>query len=148
MRLRIATLEDIDTIQALRLDMLNEVAQQVPQNLAAEIRKYLTVHIQDGSCLCVLLENEGVAIGKAMLCMYEVMPDEINTSGKCATLFSVYTIPEHRGRGYMEELLYYLLEQAKKAGVKEVFASAEQKAIPLYQRIGFTLKDHEMRIRL
>lgn len=148
MRLRTATLADIDTIQNLRLEMLKEVAQQIPQTLSAEIRSYLTVHIADGSCLCVLLENEDGVIGKAMLCMYQVMPDEINTSGTCATLFSVYTIPKYRGRGYMEKLLYHLLEQAKKAGVKEVFASAEKKAIPLYQRIGFSLKDNEMSIRL
>ena len=40
------------------------------------------------------------------------------------------------------------LEKAKEAGVSEVFASAEKKAIPLYQRIGFTFQENEMSIRL
>ena len=104
--------------------------------------------MRDGSCLCALMENEEGIVGKAMLCIYTVMPDEINMSGKCAALFSVYTLPKYRGQGYMKELLDYLLEKAKEAGVSEVFASAEKKAIPLYQRIGFTFQENEMSIRL
>lgn len=87
-------------------------------------------------------------VGKAMLCIYEVMPDEVNTTGKCATLFSVYTLPQFRGHGYMERLLRFLLEKAKGLGVKEALACAEIKAIPLYKRIGFKLKEQEMYIRL
>ena len=108
----------------------------------------LNAHMKDGSCLCALMENEEGIVGKAMPCIYTVMPDEINMSGKCAALFSVYTLPKYRGRGYMKELLDYLLEKAKEAGVSEVFASAEKKAIPLYQRIGFTFQENEMSIRL
>lgn len=148
MNLRAASVEDIESIQKLRMEMLKEVAKSLPYDLPDAIHEYLNTHIRDGSCLCVLLENEEGVIGKAMLCMYEVMPDEKNTSGKCATLFSVYTLPKHRGHGYMEKLLHYLLEKAKEAGVKEVLASAEKKAIPLYQRLGFTFKDNEMSIRL
>ena len=148
MKLRVATLNDIDVIQALRIEMLKEVAEKLPDNLPNTIREYLNTHMKDGSCLCVLMENEGSIIGKAMLCIYTVMPDEINVTGKCATLFSVYTIPKYRGHGYMKQLLCYLLEKAKEAEVNEVFAAAEKKAVPLYQRIGFTFKDNEMSIRL
>ena len=86
------------------------------------------------------MENEEGVIGKPMHCIYTVMPDEINMSGKCATLFSVYTLPKYRGHGYMEELLRYLLEKARELGVNEVLAVAEERAIPLVRRIGFELK--------
>lgn len=148
MKLRVATLNDIDVIQALRIEMLKEVVGNLPGNLPNAIHEYLNTHMKDGSCLCVLMENEEGIVGKAMLCIYTVMPDEINMSGRCATLFSVYTLPKYRGQGHMKELLWYLLEKAKEAGVNEVFAAAEKKAIPLYQRIGFTFKDNEMSIRL
>lgn len=148
MELRVATLNDIDTIQTLRLEMLKEVAENLPGDLPNAIHKYLNTHMRDGSCLCVLMENDDGIIGKAMLCIYTVMPDEINVSGKCATLFSVYTLPKYRGHGHMKELLCYLLEKAKEAGVNEIFAAAEKKAIPLYQRIGFIFKNNEMSIRL
>lgn len=148
MELRVATLNDINDITTLRIEMIKEVAEYLPNDLPNAIREYLNTHIQDGSCLCVLMENEEGIIGKAMLCIYTVMPDEINISGKCATLFSVYTLPKYRGQGLMKKLLLYLLEKAKEKGVKEVFANAEKKAIPLYQRIGFVFKDNEMSIRL
>ncbi len=148
MKFRVATLNDIDAIQALRIEMLKEVAEYLPADLPNAIYEYLNAHMKDGSCLCALMENEEGIVGKAMLCIYTVMPDEINMSGKCAALFSVYTLPKYRGRGYMKELLDYLLEKAKEAGVSEVFASAEKKAIPLYQRIGFTFQENEMSIRL
>lgn len=147
MKLRIATPDDINVIQELRIEMLKEVADNIPQTLPDAI-KYLNTHIKDGSCLCILMENEEGVIGKAMLCIYTVMPDEINISGKCATLFSVFTLPKYRGHGYMEELLCFLLEKAKEVGVNEVLAAAEEKAIPLYQRIGFEIRGNEMAIRL
>lgn len=87
-------------------------------------------------------------VGKAMLCLYEVMPDERNLSGKWATLFSVYTRPAYRGKGYMEQLLIYLFQEARLRGVAQVLASAEEKAIPLYQRLGFTMQKNWMSRRL
>lgn len=148
MKMRIATIDDIVIIQQLRLRMLEEVAGKLPESLPKAIYNYLAEHLKDGSCLCALLEDGKDIAGKAMLCIYNVMPDEVNISGKCATLFSVYTRPEYRGYGYMEKLLHYLLKRAKEKGVNEVFASAEKKAIPLYTRIGFSLKDNAMTIRL
>ena len=46
------------------------------------------------------------------------------------------------------DFLCFLLEKAKELGVNEVFAAAEEKAIPLYQKIGFEIKGNEMAIRL
>lgn len=148
MKLRVATPDDIDVILTLRMEMLKEVADHLPTNLPNAIREYLHSHMNDGSCLCILMENEEGVIGKAMLCIYSVMPDEINVSGKCATLFSVFTLPKYKGHGHMKELLCFLLEKAKELGVNEVLAAAEEKAIPLYQRIGFKIKGNEMEIRL
>mgnify|MGYP002542054046 CR=1 FL=1 len=148
MPLRIATIEDLNVILELRLKMLEEVAGNLPEQLPSAIYDYLNNHLNDGSCLCALFENDGQIVAKAMLCIYDVMPDEVNICGKCATLFSVYTLPNYRGHGYMQELLLYLLECAKEKGIQKVFASAEKKAIPLYTRIGFTLKNNEMGLTL
>lgn len=51
MKLRVATLNDIDVIQALRIEMLKEVAEKLPDNLPNTIREYLNTHMKDGSCL-------------------------------------------------------------------------------------------------
>ena len=148
MHFRLAGTEDIPMISAMRVAMLNEVAEGVPVDLTQKIEGYLSVHLRDGSCLCALLEQEDGIIATAMLCMAESVPDEINTTGCFAMLANVYTRPAHRGKGYMEALLRWLLEKGHEAGVREVFAGAERKAIPLYRRIGFTLNETGMFIQL
>ena len=144
MNLRIATLADLNLIKELRLIMLNEVADSIPDSIGEAIQRYLEKHLNSGACLCALMEIENKVVAKAMLCVYEAMPDEMNVSGKYARLFSVYTLPEYRGHGYMENLLRYLLDKARSIGVEEVFASAEELATPLYQRLGFSFAANEM----
>lgn len=148
MEARAATKSDIPTIVEFRKKLLREVAGTIPENLPDRMAGYLENHLPDGTCLCVILEEEGRAVASAMLCIYDVMPDEVNTSGKVSTLFNVYTLPEHRGAGLMQGLLHTLFELAKRAGVEEVYASAEEKAIPLYRRMGFLMKEREMHLFL
>lgn len=148
MNIRLAVSEDLPVVTALRMAMLHEVAQPLPENMEQAVTEYLRVHLQDGSCLCALLEENGCAIASAMLCCAESVPDEINLSGRYAILASVYTKPQYRGRGLMETLLHRLLEYGREAGIREVFAGAERKAIPLYRRLGFALTETEMYLKL
>lgn len=87
MELRIATPKDIAVIQQLRIKMLREVAGDLPGNLPQAIFEYLNTHLQDGSCLCALIGADRNVVGKAMLCIYEVMPDEVNTTGNAPLYF-------------------------------------------------------------
>lgn len=148
MKLRMATMADIDMIVSLRMQMLHEVADTIPSELQDAVKEYLNRHMADKTCLCALGEMDGIIAAKAMLCIYDAMPDETNISGRYARLFSVYTLPAYRGKGYMKGLLCYLLNEAGKYGVQEVFASAEEKAIPLYERIGFRLLESEMHLKM
>ena len=148
MLFRTAKQEDIKAIAGLRMQLLQEVAEDIPGGLWAQIEAYLQKHLADGTCLCILAQDGDRIIAKAMLCIYEVMPDEKNTTGKTATLFSVYTLPAYRGQKIMQSLLQRLLQAAKEAGITEVTATAEVKTIPLYKRLGFTMVDTEMRLFL
>ena len=146
--LRLAEPQDLAAVTALRMAMLREVAAPLPEDMRQAVEGYLRTHLADGSCLCALMEEDGVPVASAMLCVSESVPDEVNLSGRFATLASVYTLPRYRGQGRMEQLLRWLLQQGRAAGIKEVYAGAERKAIPLYQRIGFVLTETEMVIAL
>ena len=61
MKFRVATLNDIDAIQALRIEMLKEVAEYLPADLPNAIYEYLNAHMKDGSCLCCLLYTSDAA---------------------------------------------------------------------------------------
>ena len=137
MNMRLAAADDAAVIRELRLAMLREVAAPRPEDLPAAIDAYLHRSLADGSCLCALLEEDGRPAACAMLCLGQSVPDELNRTGRYAILASVYTLPEFRGQGRMEHLLRYLFEQGRQAGVREILATAEEKALPLYERLGF-----------
>ena len=119
------------------MKMLLDYEENLPQELPGAIQNYLEKHINDNSCICSLAEIDGTIVSMAMLCGYEEIPDEINLYGKVAKLCGVYTIPEYRGKGYMEKLLTYLIEEGKTSAIKTIFSSMGMKAIPLYERVGF-----------
>ena len=144
MSIRLADQQDIPVIDALRMQLLREVADTIPPELPEKITAYLEQHLRDGSCVCALAEIHGRPAAKAMLCLYDAMPDEAHVSGRYARLFSVYTLPEFRGHGLMEHLLALLLKEAQGRGIQQVFASAEPLAVPLYKRLGFSVLDTEM----
>lgn len=137
MVIRLATKNDIEIIVKLRLKMLQDYEENLPQELSGAIQNYLEKHINDNSCICSLAEIDRTIVSMAMLCGYEEIPDEINLYGKVAKLCAVYTMPEYRGKGYMEKLLTYLIKEGKKSGIKTILNSADMKAIPLYERVGF-----------
>ena len=148
LHIRPSTFSDLNTIVALRMALLNEVAEEIPDGLEQKIRAYLEQHLADGTCLCALLEEDGQAVSCALLCFGESVPDEINTAGKFAMLASVYTRPEYRGRGYMQQLLTQLFQWGRAAGVAEIYITPEEKALPLYQRLGFVPMENGMVLEL
>ena len=148
MNIRLAGAEDIPQLTALRMEMLREVAENLPAQLPHAIEQYLYAHIPDGSCLCALMEEDGRIVAKAMACMAVSMPDENNLSGRYAILASVYTLPEYRGQGRMTCLLKELLQRAKEQGAYEVYAAPENKAIPMYRRLGFERVEDQLIIKL
>ena len=146
--LRLAEPADAALLTALRMEMLREVAEEIPPHLPQAILQYLQNGLRDGSCLCAILEKDGSPAATAMLCLAQSVPDECNATGRYALLSSVYTLPQYRGNGFMEALLRWLLARGREAGVREVFLGAERKAIPLYERLGFVLTETEMYLPL
>ena len=77
MVIRLATKNDIEIIVKLRLKMLQDYEENLPQELSGAIQNYLEKHINDNSCICSLAEIDGTIVSMAMLCGYEEIPDEM-----------------------------------------------------------------------
>ena len=54
MVIRLATKNDIEIIVKLRLKMLQDYEENLPQELSGAIQNYLEKHINDNSCICSL----------------------------------------------------------------------------------------------
>ena len=149
MMIREITPQDVEIIARMRVQMLDEVTDDpLPAELEGSVRRFVWRHMQDNTCLGVVAEDEGRVIADAVIYLFETMPDEVNVRGLTAMLYNVYTLPEYRGRGIMAQMLPEVIRLAKEAGAVELKMTAEKKAIPLYERMGFHVNDDAMKMVL
>ena len=149
MLIREITPQDVETIARMRVQMLDEVTDDpLPWQLEGSVRRFVWKHMQDRTCLGVVAEDEGRVIADAVIYLFETMPDEVNVRGLTAMLYNVYTLPEYRGRGIMAQMLPEVIRLAREAGAVELKMTAEKKAIPLYERMGFHVNDDAMKMVL
>ena len=136
---------DIESIVNMRMRMLDETTDEsMPEGLDKQIRRFVRRHMEDGTCMGVLAEKNGRVIADAVIYIFETMPDEINTVGRTAMLYNVYTVPEFRGQGIMAQMLPVVIDLAREAGAVELKMTAAPKAIPLYERMGFRVTEDAM----
>ena len=149
MIIREITPEDIEIITGMRIKMLDEVTDApLPEELENQIRRFVWKHMQDKTCLGVVAKKDGKVVADAVIYLFETMPDEVNVKGLTAMLYSVYTLPEVRGQGIMAQVLPRVIQLARDAGADELKMTAEKKAIPLYERMGFHVNDDAMKMVL
>ena len=145
MTIREINLGDVGIITRMRIQMLDEVTDQpLPKGLDSSVHHFILKHMMDNTCLGVVAEQDGEVIADAVIYLFETMPDEINVRGLTAMLYNVYTLPQYRGQGIMARMLPEVIRLAKDAGAVELKMTAEKKAIPLYERMGFQLSDNSM----
>ena len=149
MTIREINLGDVGIITRMRIQMLDEVTEQpLPEDLENSVHHFILKHMMDNTCLGIVAEENGQVIADAVIYLFETMPDEVNVSGMTAMLYNVYTLPEYRGQGIMARMLPEVIRLAREAGAVELKMSAEKKAMPLYERMGFRLSDNNMHLYL
>ena len=149
MTIREINLGDVGIITQMRIQMLDEVTDEpLPDALESSVHHFVLKHMMDRTCLGVVAEQDGEVIADAVIYLFETMPDEVNVQGLTAMLYNVYTVPAYRGQGIMARMLPEVIRLAKEAGAAELKMSAEKKAIPLYERMGFQLSDNAMHMYL
>lgn len=149
MTIREINLGDVGIITRMRIQMLDEVTEEpLPEGLDSSVHHFILKHMMDKTCFGVIAEQDGEVIADAVIYLFETMPDEVNVSGLTAMLYNVYTLPEYRGQGIMARMLPEVIRLAREAGAEELKMTAEKKAIPLYERMGFQLSDNSMIMNL
>lgn len=149
MTIREINLGDVGIITRMRIQMLDEVTEEpLPEGLDSSVHHFILKHMMDETCLGVVAEQDGQVIADAVIYLFETMPDEVNITGMTAILYNVYTLPQFRGQGIMARMLPEVIRLAREAGAVELKMTAEKKAIPLYERMGFQLSENTMHMYL
>ena len=90
-----------------------------------------------------LFDGERI-VGSGDICYQKELPSPENKSGKVAFLMNVYVDESLRKRGFGRLIMEKLMEEAKQAGVGKIYLESSRAGRPLYQKLGFELKNYYM----
>ena len=149
MEYRIATIDDIEDLMDIRLEMLRIVNDlKEDQDFSDELVAYSRRYFIDGNQETCLAFDNGTAVGCACISYIEVMPTFSHPTGKRAHLMNVYTKAEYRRKGIARKMVQMLIEDAKRKGVSEISLDATESGRPLYESLGFKASEECMVINV
>lgn len=114
----------------------DERAGQSAETFAVDLTAWWTEH--DGSHLAFVARHAGPAIGMAWLALVPRVPRPGTITRRSADIQSVFVVPEQRGEGIGTALVQTASEHARRLGASRVTVSSGRRAVPLYERLGFT----------
>lgn len=140
-KIRQATIQDIDLLMQWRMEVLHEVFAIPPEQpvaeLEAENRRYYQQQLPNGGHIaCFAYMGEAIA-GCGGMCLYPEMPSPDNPNGKCAYLMNIYARPQFRRHGVGDAVVRWLIGQAAQLGIAKIYLETSEDGRPLYQEIGF-----------
>ena len=139
--IRLATINDIDSLVELRIKLLNEANINIINydwnKYSQVLRTFYYNGISDGSVIAYIAEQNEDIIAVSIMCFYNITPLLDNLDGKMALLSDMYTIPKYRNNGFGTSLLNYIIEHAKQLGYKKIILNATDSGRKLYEKYGF-----------
>jgi GNAT superfamily N-acetyltransferase len=147
---RFATIEDVETLLALRVEFIAEVIKTDPADPTwlDAVRQYLRTALPAGQLIACLAESGGLVVGTGWLVYQQIVPSPASPSGRDAYVLNMYTRPAWRRRGIGRAILEKLLDRARQTDCRKVTLHSVISARPLYIGAGFLPTETEMRLNL
>ncbi|MBX4266754.1 GNAT family N-acetyltransferase [Clostridium estertheticum] len=139
--IRMATINDIDSLVKLRIKLLKEVNNNIENydwyKYAEVLKKFYYDSLPNGKIIAFLAVINGNVVAISMICLYNITPSLYNLDGKMALLTDMYTTLQYRNKGYGMSLLNNIMEFVKNIGYVKVSLNATESGRKLYERYGF-----------
>ncbi|MCR5615983.1 MAG: GNAT family N-acetyltransferase [Saccharofermentans sp.] len=147
--MRFATVNDMDALMSIRLEMLR-VVNSLPDDyvFSETLVKSSEEYFACGNDATVLVFDDGRPVACASLSFIDIMPTYGHPTGKRAHLMNVYTNPAYRRQGLAREMVQMLIDLAESRGVTEISLDATESGRPLYESLGFGTNHEAMNIIL
>lgn len=147
--MRFATVNDMDALMSIRLEMLR-VVNSLPDDyvFSETLVKSSEEYFACGNDATVLAFDDGRPVACASLSFMDIMPTYGHPTGKRAHLMNVYTNPAYRRQGLAREMVQMLIDLAESRGVTEISLDATESGRPLYESLGFGTNHEAMNIIL
>ena len=151
-KIRRATVEDIDALVGMRLAMQREIGaafSNIPAEGAAEAnRHYLEWAMPSGEFLAWVAEANSKLVACSGLVLYSRMPGMHGLASREAYVMNMYTQPEYRRHGIASALLNHIVQFSRKAGARRIWLRATPMGKPVYEQFGFEPMESAMQLKL
>lgn len=139
MKIDLANADDVAGLaRLLWLDTVKEEpARRSVDAFAAELARWWAAH-QDSHLAFVARLGGPVIVGMAWVALLPRIPRPGATSRLSADIQTVFVVPEQRGRGIGSALVKAASEHATHVGAVRVTVHSGRRAVPVYERLGFT----------
>ncbi|HEX2944925.1 MAG TPA: GNAT family N-acetyltransferase [Clostridia bacterium] len=139
--IRMATINDIDNLVELRIQLLSEAKKNIENynwdKYSQTLKCYYNDGLLKGKVIAFLAEESGNTVAISIMCFYNICPSLHNLDGKIALITDMYTVPEYRNKGLGYKLLNSIMEHAKNLGYTNVTLNATDSGRILYEKYGF-----------
>lgn len=145
-----ATLEDIDILTKMRIEVLraaNQLSDDIDMSeVERESYNYYQKALDDDSHVAYLIFAGDRVVGAGGVSFFQVMPTYHNPSGKKAYIMNMYTHPDYRRMGIAYKTLDMLISDTKCRGITSISLEATAMGRPLYEKYGFVKMNDEMEL--
>ena len=142
------TEKELDIFIEMRIDQLREEGAREDTDLRPALRDYYSRHMKYGTFVSwVALDGEKI-VGTSGMSFVEKPPYFGCPSGKLGLLSSMYTKKEYRRQGIAKELLFRVVEEARKYGCGTIQITASDMGVLLYADFGFVRNENFMQFKL
>lgn len=142
------TEKELDIFIEMRIDQLREEGAREDTDLRPALRDYYSRHMKDGTFVSwVALDGEKI-VGTSGMSFVEKPPYFGCPNGKLGLLSSMYTKKEYRRQGIAKELLFRVVEEARKYGCGTIQITASDMGVLLYADFGFVRNENFMQFKL
>jgi GNAT superfamily N-acetyltransferase len=138
--LRRATVEDIETLVELRLEMQRENSDGIEvawEGVGEACRRYFEETLPPGIFVAFVAEVEGRVVATSGVSFVSRPPGSTSFLQCEGYVTNVYTVPHWRGKGVATELMNATIEYAQEQGARLVYLHTSDAGRAVYAKLGF-----------
>ena len=138
-RIRVAGPVDLPTLAHLLWlhAAPDEQARRSPESFAGDVSTWWDLQRSTHTGFLARMGDE-TDVGMAWSALLPRAPRPGSVERWSADIQSVFVLPEHRGEGIGSALVRAAAEHAERAGAARVTVHSGRRAVPIYERLGFT----------
>jgi len=148
--IRLATPRDLDALVRHRRGMWEDIGGYEARQLDAHdrlYRRWAREKMRTGKFIAWVASHRGEVVASGSVWLQPTQPHPKVRLGPVPYLLSMYTDPEHRGKGLATRIVLEATQWAKREGYARMTLHASDMGRGVYRRLGWE-RTCEMRVRL